>query len=307
MIKNIMRILKSKIGILFISSLTVFGIARIYFRMTDDFRIANMTYEIAHNKNWEIPQISSNEMNDLNQILDQKFYYLGKGAQSYVFSSDDGLYVLKFFKFKHLRPSLFLNALPSMPPFENYVTKEVKRKDRKLKSVFNGYRLAYEIHKQGSGLVFIHLNKTSNINKTVTVFDKIGMSHEIDLDQNVFLIQRKGETLRTVMTDLLDRKDLKLAKLRIRQIFDLYISEYQKSAYDHDHGIMHNTGFVADEPIHLDVGKFSSDSKISQREIYKDDLQIIYRKIDLWMKNNYPAYQEEIVKDMHEKLLEVTL
>lgn len=286
----------------------IFGLARVYYKVTDDFRISNMTYEMAHNLDWEIPEISSVEKDDLNKILDQKFHYLGKGAQSYVFTSDDGLYVLKFFKFKHLKPSPFLNSLPMIPPFANYVTKEVKRKDRKLKGVFSAYRLAYEIHKQGSGLVFIHLNKTNNlINKTVTVFDKIGRSHEIDLDQTVFLLQKKGETLRTVMTDLLNRKDLKEAKLRVRQIFDLYVSEYQKGAYDHDHGIMHNTGFVGSEPLHLDVGKFTRDDKISQKEIYKDDLIIIYRKIDLWMKNNYPDYKDELVKDMHEKFLEVTL
>jgi hypothetical protein len=308
MFNNLKKNFKSKIALTLLLSLTVFGVARIYYRLTDDFRISNMTYEIAHNHEWEIASITPQEHENLSKILDQKYSYLGKGAQSYVFTSEDGLYVIKFFKFKHLKPSIFLNALPPLPPFSNYVKKETIRKDRKLKSVFNGYKLAYEIHKYDSGLVFIHLNKTENfINKTVTVFDKIGREHKIDLDTNVFLLQRKGETLRTVMTDLLKKNDIVVAKQRIRQIFDLYVTEYKKGAYDHDHGVMHNTGFVGTEPIHLDVGKFSPDENICQASVYKSDLKIIYRKIDLWLKNNFPHSRDEIVKDMEEKFNEVTM
>jgi hypothetical protein len=308
MIGSIKKIIKSKTGFVILSALLVFGLARVYYRVTDDFRISNMTYEIAHNHDWEIPEFTSTEHENLKQILDQKYYYLGKGAQSYVFTSEDSQYVIKFFKFKHLKPSIFLNVLPPISPFANYVKKETIRKDRKLKSVFNGYRLAYEIHKYDAGLIFIHLNKTVNlINKSVTVVDKIGRSHLIDLDENVFLLQRKGETLRTVMTDLLTKNDLTLAKLRIRQIFDLYVTEYKKGAYDHDHGVMHNTGFVGSEPIHLDVGKFSREENMKKATVYKSDLDIIYRKIDLWLKNNFPAVRDEVVKDMQEKYNEVTM
>ena len=33
-------------------------------------------------------------------------------------------------------------------------------KQKKLDGVFAGYRLAYEVHRVESGLLFIHLNKT---------------------------------------------------------------------------------------------------------------------------------------------------
>lgn len=290
--------IKKIIGLTLFTSLIIFGSAKIYYNLTDDFRISNMTYELPHNKDWDIPGISSYENELLNEVLNQKFYYLGKGAQSYVFTSEDGLTVIKFFKFKHLKPSIFLNSLSHIPLFSKYAKKEIARKNKKLNSAFNGYRLAYEIHKQESGLIYLHLNKTSDIQKTLTIIDKIGLSHEIDLDQNVFLVQRKGETLETVLRELLNQNNLSLAKSRLRQILDLYLSEYQKGAYDHDHRVMNNTGFVDQEPIHLDVGHFSLEESMKDKAVFQKDFAIIIGKIDLWLKKNFPKHQEEIVKDL---------
>ncbi len=290
--------IKKVVGLIFLASLTFFGSAKFYYNLTDDFRISNMTYEMPHNKNWETPAISSNEKDLLNQTLNQKFYYLGKGAQSYVFTSEDGLTVIKFFKFKHLKPSIFLNLLSHTPLFSSYAKKEIARKNKKLNSAFNGYRLAYEIHKPESGLIYLHLNKTTDIHKTLTIIDKIGMSHEIDLDQNVFLIQKKGKTLETVLSNLLSQGDLPQVKTRIRQILDLYLSEYKKGAYDHDHHVMNNTGFVDQEPIHLDVGHFYLEESMKDKAVCQKDFAIIVGKIDLWLKKNFPEHHEEIVKDM---------
>ncbi len=286
--------------------LTLFGAARVYYRFTDDFRVANMTYEIAHHSDWEIDPLTQVEEEKLNHVLDQTYHYLGKGAQSYVFSSEDGKYVLKFFKFKHLKPSLFYSLIPHVYPLKQFVEKEELRKKRKLNSVFIGYRLSYDLHKDETGLVFIHLNKTNNLNRSVVVKDKIGRSHTIDLDSTVFLVQEKGETLRTVMNNLLNQHQVALAKQRIRQVFDLYLSEYTKGIYDRDHGVMHNVGFVGERPIHLDVGKMIVDDNLKNPNIYKKDLQLIYAKIDLWISMNYPQYYDEVVKDMHEKFLEAT-
>lgn len=295
-----------KIGMYLFACLGLFGLIRLYYTLTDDFRLTNMTYEIPHHAEWEIPSLNSNEQAKLDLALNQTYYYLGKGTQSYVFSSADGKYVLKFFKFKHLKPSWFYTLLPPIYPFKEYVEKEEMRKKRKLNGVFVGYRLSYEMHKKESGLVFIHLNKTNDMHRTVVLKDKIGLTHMIDLDSTVFLLQEKGETMRTVMNNLLKTNQVVAAKQRIRQVFDLYRTEYSKGIYDRDHGVMHNTGFVGEEPIHLDVGMMTLDENIKNPEIFTKDLQRIHNKIELWMRNNYPDFYDEVVKDMHEKFLETT-
>ena len=45
----------------------------------------------------------------IEKVLDQPFFYLGKGVQCYAFISQDGTTVLKFFKHYHMWPdNIFL-------------------------------------------------------------------------------------------------------------------------------------------------------------------------------------------------------
>lgn len=104
-----------------IVAVLLFGMGRLYFRLTDDFRLGNITYDMPHHDEWDIPKLSDEERQRLDSILSQKFTYIGKGAQSYAFGSDDGKYVLKFFKFKHLTPHWFVEMFPLFPPFRPIV------------------------------------------------------------------------------------------------------------------------------------------------------------------------------------------
>lgn len=281
--------------------LSVFGLVRAYLRITDDFRIANITYEFPYHPEWEIASLSVQEEQNLNDILKQNFHYIGKGAQSYAFTSDDGIYVLKFFKFKHLKPHWLTAILPNIGPLSNYKEQVRLRKIKNFNSVFTGYKIAYDLHKEESGLVYIQLNPT-HIVKKVTLIDKIGLEHSVDLGEVVFVIQKKGETTRTVLNELLKNGDVATAKHRIHQVFDLYLSEYRKGIYDRDHGIMHNIGFIGDQPFHLDMGKMSKDNAMKDPKVFQEDLIKVAAKIEIWMHANYPQYYTEVVDDMENEL-----
>ncbi|QLH36776.1 MAG: hypothetical protein HWD61_12050 [Parachlamydiaceae bacterium] len=282
--------------------LALFGLSRLYFRLTDDFRLSNITYKMPYRQAWEVPEMSEAQRENFNEILNQKFYYVGKGAQSYAFKSEDDKYILKFFKFKHLKPSFFVDLLPSVGAFKIYKEKQVERKNRLLNSVFDGYRLAYAIHGDETGLIYIHLNKSHELNKVVTVHDKIGLVRHIDLDEVPFILQEKAKTTRTVMTELMNNQDISMVQKRIKQIFDLYLLEYSKGIYDRDHGVMHNTGFVGDKPIHLDVGKLTEDDRIKSKEFYKPDLLRIVSKFNIWFKANYPQDYPTLKAFMDEQM-----
>lgn len=288
-----------------ITALVVFALARVYYKLTDDFRLSNITFPLPYEKSWEIAAPSTEEEKQLNTILDQPFIYLGKGAQSYVFASEDGQYVLKFFKFKHLRPSLFIEALPPIGFLKTYKEKQAARKERKLFGVFKSYRLAYDVDKKESGLIFIQLNTENNPERYVTIIDKIGIKRTIDLQNYPFILQYKGETLRVVLDQLLKKQDIDTAEIRLGQILDLYAEEYAKGVYDHDHGIMQNTGFVGDRPIHLDVGKLLSEEQMRDKKYAKEDVQIVARNINLWVSKNYPQYSERIAGYLNKKIAQL--
>lgn len=272
----------------------LYGAMRLYFFATDDFRLSNITYNMPYQKAWEVTQLDAQQEQQLQYILNQQFAYLGKGAQSYAFTSDDGHYVLKFFKFKHLRPSLFHDILPSLGFIKNFKEKQAARKHRKLYGVFQGYKTAYDLHKKESGLLFLQLNIIGNPARTVVVRDKIGLERTVNLENIPFVLQEKGATLRAVLKELLDKNDVASAEHRIGKIFDLYAAEYQKGIYDHDHGVMYNTGFVGERPIHLDVGKLVQEEAMRSPERAKADLQLVAAKMKAWIQRSYPQYFEQL-------------
>ncbi len=292
-------------SILLITGIAAFGLVRLYFRMTDDFRLGNITHPMPFFAAWDIPTPSSAEMQKINGILAQHFTYIGKGAQSYAFQSEDQRYVLKFFKFKHLTPHWFVEIFPPFPPFSTYREKQAVRKEKKLNGVFEGYRLAYGVHKEASGLIYIQLNPVIAEPRLVTILDKAGFKRSIDLTKVPFILQEKAITTRTLVQDALEKGNLPLVKQRLRQIFDLYATEYQKGIYDKDHGVMHNTGFVDDRPIHLDVGKLMRNDKLSDAAVWEKDMEHIAWKFDDWIRDNYPKVYPELSTDIESKLTEL--
>lgn len=175
---------------LLLAAVALFGLARIYYRTTDDFRVGNMTYDLPDNPQWNIPLPTSEQQDELSHILQQPFSYLGKGAQIYAFLSKDGKYVLKFFKFKHLRPDWYLDWLPSLQPIESFRQAQISRRKIKLDSLFSGYKLAYDLDPENTGLLYIHLNPGKGTEPKVTVTDKIGITYSIDLQSVVFAVQK---------------------------------------------------------------------------------------------------------------------
>lgn len=296
---------RKKLLIVALISAGAFGLARLYYRLTDDIRLANMIYEMPHHKEWEISPPPVGEQAQIDAILSQPFHYIGKGAQAYAFASADDQYVLKLFKFKHLKPSWFVDLLPPFGPLKKYKDSQVERKRRKLEGVFEGYRLAYDVHKKPSGILFIHLNPTDNLHKTVLIRDKIGLAHHIDVDKFVFILQEKAQTTRTVINKLLNEGNVEEAKARIGQIFTLYLSEYEKGIWDHDHGVMHNTGFVGARPIHLDVGKLSEAPEMKEAKFSHPDLERIAYKFHTWARIHQPQYSRSLDAYMEDQLSKI--
>jgi hypothetical protein len=69
---------------------------------------------------WEGKPLTEEEERLLIALFNQRFHYLDKGNQSYVFKSEDNQYVLKFFHFERMRPSALWEYLETIPFIEKY-------------------------------------------------------------------------------------------------------------------------------------------------------------------------------------------
>ncbi len=266
-----------------------YGGGRLYYAVTAGFVESNIMYDIPKNPRWNTSPLSSSEKESLKTILSQPFTYLAKGCQSYVFSSKDGQYVIKFFKFQRFRPQAWLDNFAFIPLVDSYRLKKIEKKRRKLENVLNSWKLAYEELQPETGVVYVHLNKTAEIDQELIAYDKMGFEHRLQLGGIEFMLQKKTEMLCPTLVKYRDNGDLTRAKELIDKLFAMLLSEYERGLADNDHALMQNTGVYNNQPIHIDVGQFVKNPVVTDTQIRNQELFNKTWKFRIWLQENYPA------------------
>lgn len=233
----------------------------------------------------------------VSSILDEKFFYLSKGHQSFVFVSEDGEYVLKFYRFpSHLRPLSWLTH----PIAYLFDKNRINIKDynlEKLRSSFESYKIAYKELKDESGLIFLHLDKTDHLKKRIVLVDRLGASYLVDLDSTHFLLQKKGELIFPLLTDLVEHEKMEDAKKVIDEVISLIVKRCHKGIADLDPVLEKNYGWLAGKAIHLDSGRFKKVEALSEKE----EVLKITKGLKIWLQNTNPdllAYYESRVDSL---------
>ncbi len=274
--------------ILGILVLSLYGLGRLYFHLTGGFTVANITSDFSFQPQWEVRVLKADEQAELENAFDQSYYYLGKGCQSYVFSSEDGQYVIKFFKYQRYRLQGWLAYFPSLPAIVKFRQQKIEKKWKKLDGFVQSWKVAFENLKEETGLVYVHLNKTNHLQKPLIIYDKIGRKHRVDLDQMEFCIQHRAKLLCDVLLKHKAKGEIEEAQLLIRQLLEMILSEYSRGLADNDHALMQNTGVAWGKPIHIDVGQFVFNEMVRQPAIFHQELFTKTYKFKLWLRENYP-------------------
>lgn len=295
---NFLKKRAKKLTLIFLLIIGVYGLGRLYFKITDGFTIDNISSDLAYNPKWDTSHHSTQESELISSLLSQKFKYLGKGCQSYVFASEDGQYVLKFFKYQRFRQSSLINFFSFIPLVNQHRTEKIELKQKKLDAVFSSWKLAFEELQPETQLVYVHLNKTHDLKKKINIQDKIGIQHSLNADDMEFSIQRRAIMMCSHIKELMAKNDLYTAKIFLSRIIQLIISEYQRGYADNDHALMQNTGVVDGFPIHIDVGQFVKNPDAVKPKVYKQDLFNKTYKFRLWLEKHYP----ELAQDLELKL-----
>lgn len=266
----------------------LYGLGRLYYRVTGGFTIGNITSTRAYDPRWETKTLSQHEKQSIQVILDQQFNYLGKGCQSYVFLSSDGNYVIKFFKYQRFRIQPWIDLFSFVPAVDSYRLGKIDKKRNKLEGFFGSWKLAFNELQPETGLLYVHLNKSNDLNKQLVIYDKMGFEHHVDLDQMEFLLQRKAIMLCPYIDELMAKGDVEEAKLLLSRILSRVLSEYQRGLGDNDHALMQNTGVLDGYPIHIDVGQFVKDEKFKDPQVYKQEIFNKTYKFRIWLRKRYP-------------------
>lgn len=271
----------------------LYGSVRLYYRITDGFTIYNISSDYVYDPRWDIVDLSETEKKQVKDVISQPFTYLGKGCQSYVFLSEDGDHILKFFKYQRFRPQAWLDYLTFIPGMDQYRLFKIDKKRRKLEGIFNSWKIAFEELQPETQLVYVHLNKSNYLNQALVIYDKMGFKHELEADKMEFLVQRKADMLCPYIQRLMNEGNELEVKALLTKIIELILSEYNRGYADNDHALMQNTGVYNGNPIHIDVGQFVKREDIKDPNVYRQELFNKTYKFRKWLKKNYPQLLDD--------------
>jgi len=271
-----------------------YAAGRLYYALTGGFTMGNIEADIPHDPRWEMRPLAQTEKNEIEKAFDQPYHYLGKGCQAYVFASEDGNYVVKFFKYQRFRPQAWINLFTFIPAVEKYQLGKVQEKKEKLEKVFTSWKIAFETLKNETGVIYVHLNKSNEWDRVLTIRDKLGMKHEVKLDQIEFTLQRRAVMLKPAIDQLIADGQNEQAERLIDRLLAMLLSEYARGYADNDHALMQNTGVLDGRPIHIDIGQFIHNDSVKAPKVFKQELYDKTYDFHKWLIKHHPSLAKHL-------------
>jgi hypothetical protein len=267
-------------------------VALFFSRPDRGFAIGRIASDLPISTEWP-SDISEKQYKELTKAFREPLRALGSGAQCYAFSSACDQYVLKFFKMKHLLPKKWLPVLP-LAKWREYRTKKVQQKEKNRKELFNSYKIAYDHFRDESALVAIHLSKTTNWHLPVTLIDKRGRAHHLNLDDFEFVVQRKAERLGDYLSGLLQEKKRDEVLETIRSLLEQIVLQCQKGFFDTDSGIFANYGVIEGKVVHFDSGRLKAEPEAASHSFCEGMLERAKERIAIWLQKREPELLREM-------------
>jgi hypothetical protein len=271
-------------------------------KKTAGFRPYLILSNLPNDPRWEAPPLSPQEQKKIDALLDQPFTFLGSGGWCFAFLGQDRKTVLKFYRHTHLRPSsifkeftfkkllLQSDPLPQNAPYFQEFN-------------FKSCMLLYTQAKERTGILYVHLNKTRDKHKPVTLIDKIGIRHMIDLDKTEFVVQKKGDLLLPHLHHLSEQKKLDEAKRCIDDFFNCLLTLCQRGIRDHDRSLRNNFGFTEEGAATLDLSSFGFDETLKNPGQYKKEIVDKTQRLSRFLRKYHPElylYSEECLSKIME-------
>lgn len=285
--------------ILIISSLG-YGSVRLYYALTDGFTLDNISSDVTVIDSAMLRNPSFHERERIREVLQQPFFYLDKGCQSYVFVSDDSHYVLKFIKHQRFRTKPWLDLLAIIfPSAASYRLERLEHKNGKCAELLMGWVTAFNHLAEETGLLWVHLDKTTTDEPSVILFDKMGYRYHIDLNHHEYLVQKRAAMFTPLLQELIDKGKIEEARELIDQAIALVVNTSGKGFVDGDPSIMQNIGIIDGILCYVDVGQFHRKNEENDPSFDKQDLLNKTYAMHEWLRERSPvlhSYLEEQLK-----------
>lgn len=227
----------------------------------------------------------------IDTFLQQKFQYLGKGHQAFVFASEDGQHVIKLFKPHYPHIECFGRSFNfTTLPFSRWLYRIfsaqnfIQGKERDLISYYN----ARTLFQEESLTEYVHLTTTFNIKGKLSLSDKIHISRELDPNTTCFVVQKRVEPLNSVFTRLLKEGKTEEIRTIMQGLKKLLLRRAELGLYKPSHKFHVNFGCYGLTPIQLDIGNLVTPQDLGL-DLPGMDGQVSLQRLKAWADLRYPA------------------
>ncbi len=208
---------------------------------------------------------SSLSSEEIKEILSQPFTYLDRGAQSFVFASQDGKYALKLFFFEH-------NS----------------EKASALRMSCKAAMLAAE----ETALVYLHFGPSSKPIGKIKLCGPAWHRVTIKGSDYCFALQRMATPLKEAILRAYLNKDRDAFLKKVDALFTLLHRRVNKGIHNSDGSLFSNFGFLEDgQAIEIDFGHYRFDSKWSEEEKIRE-IARYKKRLGEWVFIAMPEWAE---------------
>lgn len=254
---------------------------------TDGFQIYKISSSYPLSQEWTTPY--PNDAKLIKDVLAQPFYYLTKGSQSFVFLSHDQKYVIKLIRYNHMKPNLWVQITSKQ---------KCERLNQKLKQDLTSYKLAYEMLKKETALIFLHLNQTNYLHQKLTIVDKLGIEHTLDLDKTDFILQKRVQPFYPYLKQLMDENKENDAKALISHLISLLAYQYKKGIINTDVDLFKNFGCLDNQAVELDIGSLRQEPLSHDMTYYREEILKVVDCLHNKLSQDYPSLDTHLLKEL---------
>ena len=285
--------MKKKIILAISSIITIFGSITAVQKYNGKFSIKNLTSSNFFEDCLYSGVLSEEESRAVEEAFSQKYTYLHHGKQVFPFLSEDGKYVLKFVRHYKAKPPCY-HRFPLPRSLRTFANKRAEINREKVDVAIKSFIIADKQLKKESGLLYVHINKTTHIQKYLEVKDKLHRKFTINLDDFDFIVQKAAVLAYDQIKQFMDHNQIEQAQTLVLQIIDLIETRLKNGIHDNDITVFKNVGVVDGKPIFIDLGRFSYlPANTDTHDLKKDFLKQI-NSFYVWISKQYPQLEKQL-------------
>lgn len=233
----------------------------------------------------EFSSPTSEEMHCLSQALSQKFTLSDKNSYFYTVVSEDKNYEIKLFRKLLFRDRRWISHIPFS--FNPYYRDQLIRQEEK-KRFFTSCRDACVSIREETGVIYAHLSPVQLCPLKVSILDKKGKEHRLNLNQFAYCVQRHSDLLYTRLAELIDEGDSQAAEQVITSIVDLARRLESKGVVQDERTTCQQMGLVDGKAVYTEISCLSLAQEKS--DVHTQDIAKMVTPLKVWLQECYPQF-----------------